>query len=241
MPTLNSLTHQSVIPEKIILNLPKTFKRDKTNYKIPSYVTNHPLIEINWIEQDLGPATKLLPTLDLFKNEPDRLIIIVDDDQIYSHQMVENYVLNAEKMPNSAMTLSGWKVPHSFNHSDKHQLYGGIVRFYRRDNSVKNPVQVDCLQGAASFTVKPKFFDKSVFDFSSAPKEAFFVDDIWVSGNLSKTNTPIHVIPAPFRFGRFVSLRQSTKIGLSKSVNSDNTNNNILYRYFKNEWKSLNA
>lgn len=239
-PTLNSLTDQSVLPEKIILNLPKTFRRDKTNYVIPEYVKNHPLVEINWIENDLGPATKLLPTLDLYKDDPDKLIIIVDDDQIYPRGMVENYIKHSKELPDAAMTLSGWTVPKSFDHADKVQLYGGIVRFYRMDNSVAKPVQVDCLQGAASFAVKPKLFDRTVHDFDNAPKEAFFVDDIWVSGNLARMKSPVFVVPAPFRFGRFVSLRQSTQFGLSSTANSDNTNNNFLYKYFEKEWWSLN-
>ncbi|WP_421870205.1 glycosyltransferase family A protein [Marinoscillum sp.] len=239
-PTLNSITDQTVLPEKIIINLPRTFKRDKTNYEIPDYVKNHPLIHINWIEEDMGPATKILPTLELYKDEPERLIIVLDDDQIYPQGMVENYVNNSEQLPDAALTLSGWVVPDSFDHGDKKQLYGAIVRVYRPDTSVTNPVRVDCLQGAASFAVKPKLFDERVFDFDNAPSEAFFVDDIWLSGNLSRNNSPVYVVPAPFRFGRFVSLRQSTKVSLSRTVNSDNSNNNTLYRYFEKEWWSLN-
>lgn len=240
-PTLNSITDQTVLPEKIIINLPKTFRRDKTNYVIPDYVKSHPLIHINWIEEDMGPATKILPTIELYEKEPDKLIIVLDDDQIYSKGMVENYVKNSAKLPEAALTLSGWTVPKSFDHGDKVQLYGAIVRVYRPDTSVREPVRVDCLQGAASFAVKPKLFDSRVFDFVNAPKEAFFVDDIWLSGNLSRCKSPVFVIPAPFRFGRFVSLRQSTKVSLSRTVNSDNSNNNTLYRYFENEWWSLNS
>lgn len=240
-PTLNSLTDQSLLPEKIILNLPKTFKRDKTNYVIPEYVKQHPLIDINWIEEDMGPATKLLPTLDLYKNNPDKLIIVLDDDQIYPKGLVENYVKWSKELPDSAMTLSGWTVPNSFDHGDKKQIYGAIVRVYRRDTSIKTPVRVDCLQGAASFAVKPKMFDGGVFDFANAPKEAFFVDDIWLSGNLSRNHVSVHVVPAPFRFGRFVELSQSTEVSLSKTVNMDNSNNNTLYKYFEKEWWSLTS
>ena len=241
LPTINSLTDQSVLPEKIIINLPRYFKRDKTNYEIPQYIHEHPLIELNWIEEDMGPATKLLPTISRYEKQPERLIIVVDDDQIYPRDLVSNYVENEKLLPDVAMTLSGWTVPRSFDHADKKQQYGGIVRFYRTDNSVNKPEQVDCLQGAASFAVKPKFFNKNVYDFANAPGEAFFVDDIWISGNLALTKTPVYVIPAPFRFGRFVSLRQSSQFGLSNSVNADNTNNNVLYKYFENKWWSLNS
>lgn len=239
-PTLNSITDQSLLPEKIVINLPRYFKRDKTNYEIPEYVKSHPLIHINWIEEDLGPATKILPTMDLYKDDPDKLIIVLDDDQIYPKGMVENYVYHSQRLPNAAMTLSGWTVPEGFDHGNKVQIYGAIVRVYRRDTSIREPKRVDCLQGAASFAVKPKLFDGRVYDFENAPKEAFFVDDIWLSGNLAWNKSPVYVVPAPFRFGRFVSLRQSTKVSLSKTVNSDNTNNNKLYRFFEKDWWSLN-
>lgn len=239
-PTLNSLTDQTLLPKKIILNLPKTFKRDKTNYVIPEFVKLHPLIEINWIEEDLGPATKILPTLDLFADSPDQLIIVLDDDQIYPKGLVENYEKWSKELPDAAMTLSGWVVPDTFDHADKVQKYGAIVRVYRRDTSVDEPVRVDCLQGAASFAVKPKLFDRGVFDLENAPREAFFVDDIWLSGNLSRVKSPVYVVPAPFRFGRFVALSQPTSVSLSKTVNADNTNNNTLYRHFEKEWWSIN-
>lgn len=239
-PTLSSITDQTLLPEKIIINLPRNFKRDKSNYVIPDYVNNHPLVEINWIEHDMGPATKILPTIEKFKNEPERLIIVLDDDQIYPHGLVENFVKNSEELPDAAMTMSGWVVPKSFDHGDKKQIYGAIVRIYRRDNSINKPVRVDCLQGASSFAVKPKFFDNRVFDFDNAPKEAFFVDDIWLSGNLARNQCPVYVVPAPFRFGRFVSLRQSTRVSLSQTVNLDNANNNTLYKYFEKDWWSMN-
>lgn len=238
-PTLNSLTDQSVLPEKIIINLPRFFKRDQSNYEIPDFVRHHPLVQINWIDEDLGPATKLLPALNMYEAEPDKLIIVVDDDQIYSRQMIENYIHHAEQLPDAALTLSGWTVPESFNHANKVQIYGAIVRVYRKDTSIKQPMRVDCLQGAASFAVRPKLFDDRVFNFENAPKEAFFVDDIWISGNLSRTGSAVYVIPAPFRFGRFVSLRQSTKFGLSTTVNATHDNNNGLYRFFENDWWSI--
>ncbi|MEQ9467184.1 MAG: hypothetical protein RLN88_07195 [Ekhidna sp.] len=241
VPTINSLTDQTVLPEKIMIDLPRYFKRDQTEYEIPGYIHDHPLVEINWIDEDMGPATKLLPTVDFYEHNPDRLIIVVDDDQIYARGMVENYLVYEKKLPDAALTLSGWTVPDTFDHGDKAQKYGGIVRFYRKDTSVNEPVRVDCLQGAASFAVKPKFFNGQIFDFANAPKEAFYVDDIWVSGNLARTKTPVYVIPAPFRFGRFVSIRQSSQFGLSSSANADNTNNNTLYKYFENQWWSMNS
>jgi hypothetical protein len=75
----NFLQHVSGF-EKIILNVPKKYKR-WPNYK-PNY--NHsirdPRFYLNVIEEDQGPVTKFLPALDLV---PDESILIVRDDMCY--------------------------------------------------------------------------------------------------------------------------------------------------------------
>jgi len=239
-PTLNSLTDQNTLPKKIIINYPTSFLRDKSDIKIPNFVKNHPLVEINKIENDLGPATKLLPTLKKYTDSPDQLIVVVDDDQIYSKSLVESYSTYREELGDVAMTVSGWSVPKSYNHADRTQVYGAIVRIYRRDNAIKTPQRVDCLQGASSYAVMPKLFTSEVFNYENAPNEAFYVDDIWFSGHLAVAKSPVYVIPLSCRFGRFVSVRQQNDISLSKAVNSNHQNNNILYQYFEKHWHSLN-
>ena len=67
----------------------------------------------------MGPATKILPTLNLFKDEADKLIIVLDDDQIYPKGMVENYVKNSKDLPDAAMTprlraVEVWRTRHEF-------------------------------------------------------------------------------------------------------------------------------
>jgi len=238
--TLNSLTNQSLLPEKIILNLPKVSKREKVGYQIPSFLKDHPLVYINETEEDLGPATKLLPTLELYKNELDKQIIVLDDDQIYPKKLVENYIKYGKELPNSALTLCGWTLPKNFKHNDREQIFGAIVRLYRKDESISKPLQVDCLQGASSYAVKPKLFDQAVFDYSDAPKEAFFVDDIWFGGQLAKKGISVFIVPISSRFGRLRSIKQFYEESLSRKINTNGHNNDTLYQYFKSYWWSLN-
>jgi hypothetical protein len=69
------------IIHEVHLNLPKVFKRNNTTY--PEVKSPHPLIKIFTGMEDEGPATKLLPTLDRFRDE-DVLIISIDDDTYYN-------------------------------------------------------------------------------------------------------------------------------------------------------------
>lgn len=237
--TINSLMDQTVLPDKVILNLPKLSKREKISYRIPDYIRNNPIIFVNHVDKDLGPATKLLPTLISYETDPEKLIIVLDDDQIYPKQLVENYLVQSKKHPDAALTLCGWYLPKDLKHNEREQIYGAIVRTYRRDNSIKEVRQVDCLQGASSYAVKPKLFDKNVFDYTNSPEEAFYVDDIWFSGHLAKRNIQVMVVPISSRFGRLRSIKQFYNESLSKKINSDGSNNDVMYRYFKNEWWSL--
>jgi len=65
--------------DNIYINIPKTFDRTPTlKYKIPKFSQKH--VVINKIAHDLGPATKVLPILDKFKNNPNMIVVSIDDD-----------------------------------------------------------------------------------------------------------------------------------------------------------------
>jgi hypothetical protein len=65
-PTLNSLLLQTVLPEHIILWIPKTHKRFKKSItQLPPFL-KHPHIQVRFIDEDYGPATKLLPAIKVF-------------------------------------------------------------------------------------------------------------------------------------------------------------------------------
>lgn len=239
-PTLSSLIHQTVGPEKIILNLPNFSKREQTGYDIPEFLKTNPLIEINRIETDLGPATKLLPTLKRYSSQKEKLIIIADDDEIYPKKLIENYLIQEKVTPNAVLTLVGWEVPKDLNHAKRIVKYGAIGSKPANSVQVNKPTRVDCVQGASTFAVKPCFFDDDIFDYSKAPKEAFFVDDIYVSGHFAQLKVPVYVIPAPFRFARMKVLTHLVwSEALHRKENKTGHNNNTLYEFYKSFWSSL--
>ena len=237
--TIASLLDQSIAPEKIILNLPKYSRREQIGYAIPRYLKNHPSILVNEIEEDLGPATKLLPTLKLFEGS-DTLIIVADDDEIYPKGLIENYLSHADRFPTSVMSLVGWDAPEDFKHTSKQVLYGAIGDRPKGSMKVIKPTRTDCVQGASTFAVRPGFFTESIFLYADAPKEAFYVDDIWVSGHLAKNQVPVYIIPAPFRFARMKVLTHLVlSETLHKKENRSGENNNVLYGFFKKDWTSV--
>ncbi len=90
-PMLKSILNQTKSPDLIILNIPTIFQRTGEKYNIPKYISDN--VFVNRIDQDLGPATKIVPTIQYLNrhnyNPNDTRIIYVDDDIKYMHTMIE--------------------------------------------------------------------------------------------------------------------------------------------------------
>ena len=230
-PTVNALLDQSKRPSCIYIHVPG----NEQSTHIPEFIQNNPLIKINWIENDLGPATKFIPMINLVPK--DALIIVLDDDQVYPKRLVETYLHFENQMPDAGFCQVGWKVPKTLDHANRTQRFGAKFRLVGQENPVKEPVEVEVIQGASSYALKPKFFDAEVSDYVKAPKEARFVDDIWFSGLLAKRGVKKYVVPGFFKFCRLSNWKIAAGTGLVKTANKAHTNNNRLYEYFKDSWK----
>lgn len=87
--TLDSLVNQKIQPDAIYLNVPKIFKRTGETYaqtQLERIQNKYPTVIINPCE-DIGPITKLIPTLDKEK-DPDTIIVVVDDDTLYPKKLL---------------------------------------------------------------------------------------------------------------------------------------------------------
>jgi hypothetical protein len=227
-PTLKSLLDQTVRVDGIRLNLPQRSRRENCPYTIPPHLDGVPPIQLASCDKDWGPITKLLPTVQDFEDRPDAKIIIVDDDTIYPRTMVEALTTCSETLPDSAICMRGWKLPKDYRHCD---------RRYIQASGVHSATPVAIMQGASGFLVKPRFFEGGVLHDEQAPDEAFFVDDILVSGTLARVGVARHVAPSPIRFVRISSLAAMGTPSLVHGENKDGHNNATLYRYFDPYWR----
>ncbi|MBV6645851.1 MAG: hypothetical protein KI790_10400 [Cyclobacteriaceae bacterium] len=240
-PTVASLTHQSILPGRILINIPKESSREKRGYNIPTFLKRLPLVEINVIDKDFGPATKWLPALEKYAKKPETQIIVVDDDEIYPHHLVSNYLRFANDH-NAVLTLVGWRVPADLNHANRFIQYGAIGDKPKQSLEVDKPTRTDCVQGASTFMIRPTQFNQDVFAYDRLPQEAFFVDDIYVSGYLAKAKIPVKVIPASFRFARMKVLKHLVfSETLHRKENKTHHNNNKMYQFYKKYWWSLSS
>ncbi len=101
-PTIDSLKAQFLKPQKIIVNIPKRYERFGTSItKFPEFLENDPMIQINLIEEDYGPGTKMLGMLNL-DIPPNMIVLVCDDDAEYgrfwSCILLKGILLNPSKI-----------------------------------------------------------------------------------------------------------------------------------------------
>lgn len=157
--TLKSLLDQTTPPARIHLNIPHRSRREDRPYSVPAWLEDLEMVRIVRCD-DVGPATKLFPTLA--DAEDDQAIIVVDDDRIYPPGFVKTLTEAANADPHAAFGLSGWVVPADLTDRPttiRSNLYlqpPAPVRARR----LRKPFEIDILQGFSGYLVRPRFFPR---------------------------------------------------------------------------------
>lgn len=163
-PVLNSLTlGQTRPPDELHLNLPWIFGRTGEEYVIPDFLARYPVKIFR--TEDVGPATKLVPTLERV-SEPDTWIMTVDDDVRHLPTAIERLEDAAIADPETAHGYSDYAL-------------------WRKWEQGK---PVDFLAGFAGCIYKRDFFGPdftAYFAKTMTEKACFFQDDIVIGNYLA--------------------------------------------------------
>lgn len=223
-PTLCDLLAQRPAPEAVILYVPRRYRRfpdyDGTLPRVPKGVT------LRATDDDLGPATKILPAVaEHAGQEID--ILYGDDDQHFRPDWARTLLAGRARHSRAAITLSGYDVtqlgltdyaprpaprprkmakaldlPFHLRRLAQNIRYGGRSRVPWH---VKPPRRrflrsgfVDIAEGYAGVLVRPSFFPAEVFDI---PLSMWMVDDIWLSGQMARQGVPVWLQAAGPKFG----------------------------------------
>lgn len=206
-PTLASILQQRLPVREIRLNIPRTYRRfpewDGSLPDVPEGVTIHRC------EDDLGPASKVLPTARDFRGR-DVDILFCDDDKIYDQNWHGRFKAQAALRPDTCIVEAGETFPDI---ADTHRPADRLPRVVRREKNLKyrlfristlgliKPNQymrsgyVDQISGWAGVLVRPDWFAEEAFDI---PDILWTVDDPWLSGHLELKGIPIW-LNAPLR------------------------------------------
>ncbi len=200
--TLESLLIQDIQVDKIILYLPKYYKRfDTTLDQLPSVPDG---VTARFSDIDYGPATKILPAIKDFSDQEVR-IIFCDDDRIYPNNFLSTLISASKSRPNDVIALEGRDIKDisKFNWQGKSFPRSTIINknfLYRLKRALSFGVwkpkknsqsgYVDTFAGFGGVLVYPKFFNNSFFQI---PEECWMNDDIWISGQLELNGIKIWV------------------------------------------------
>jgi len=227
-PTIESLLNQTRPPDEIVLAIPDFSIRQQRGYKIPDWLNQTPKVRILRCDKDWGPATKFIAVVqdELAAGRTHTLIMVVDDDRTCPRDSVELYLHYHQELPDAALSFRGGPMPRSLNWRDCKIEFGVDLRA---------PKQTAVITGCGSYLIQPRFFDRSLWDYSTAPESAFYMDDMWISGCLERRGVNRYIIPASDVM-RTV-FRQIGTMTLHDVPNGRRLNNNETIAFFGANWK----
>jgi hypothetical protein len=226
-PTLDSLLQQTRPADEIVIAIPEVSFRQQLPYVIPEFLRDLPSVRILRADRDWGPATKSIPAVqhELAAGRGDTAIMVVDDDRIYPRDAIETYLHFTNELPDAALCFRGAAMPRSFDWRDAKMIHG---------NRLREPKRVAVITGCGSYLIKPRFFDARFWDYADAPRAAFYMDDIWISGCLDRRAVRKYVVPSSDRL-RSVKIQERT-MTLHDVPRGRQNNNNEVIAFFRERW-----
>lgn len=197
-PTLHSLIVQTKTLDAIYLSLPRrSLKPGEENiqYELPDFLQQSAFsnrIQVVWLDYDYGPVCKLFGGW-LSESDPGTLIIILDDDIIYSPTMVADLYRVACEHPQAAVGFSGCRfleeppyIHFELNGVDNAPWYPQLCQFHP-DNSKMGPFPADMLCGVGAFMIRRRFLPEiDTLKKWSQDKALRCVDDVTINACLSQ-------------------------------------------------------
>src|SRR6184192_2127532 len=225
-PTIRSLLKQTRPPDEIVLAIPEFSVREQRPYVVPKYISQLPRVRVLRSREDYGPATKFIAAIqgELAAGRENTLIMVVDDDRLYPRDALETYLHFNNQFPDAALCFRGAAMPSTLDWDDAKMIYAKDLR---------EPRSVAVVTGCGSYLVRPRFFDRSLWDYSGAPSVAFYIDDIWISAWLSRRGVKRYVVPASAMMGSV--FRQRRTVSLNKIPGRQKLNNETI-AFFRDAW-----
>ena len=199
---LAALKRQNAQIDAINLYVARKYRRFEYDPKdlptVPEGVT------LRLIDEDLGPATKVLPACRDYRGQDVR-ILFCDDDKVYDENWAQRFVDAAQAHPDCAICEEGSLLNTFYYAADAWQSarnpkpgYRKKDFFYRlrraaslgmwKPSKTVSSGYVDILEGWGGVMVRPDFFDDASFDI---PDVLWTVDDVCLSGCLERRGIPI--------------------------------------------------
>jgi len=211
--TLESLVAQNAADE-IRLYIAKNYRRfPDYNGELPEVPDG---VTVCRIDEDLGPATKILPACREFRGQ-DVQILFCDDDGLFPSGWARRlFEIQAKRTDEAVATwgrpigrlVSNPVLPRKGSYAEQigkeddlryrvERILQKIFGYKPLARPMSKAGYADLFFGVCGVVVKPDFFDDEAFDI---PDEAWPVDDIWLSAQLARKGIPLYCpkrLPCP--------------------------------------------
>jgi glycosyltransferase involved in cell wall biosynthesis len=177
--TIESIVNQSYENYEIHFNIPYTCVYSEEEYIIPDWLNDYPKIQLFRVD-DLGPATKVVSTIQRV-TDPETIIIVCDDDLVYHPDMIKEHV----KHQTERDAVFGY---------DSLGTYSPKFDDVRDHFVVSVPFEMEgkIIQHYKTVSYKRKYFGDDFFtDFAGKTRS----DDILLSAYMKKQGIKIWVMP----------------------------------------------
>ncbi len=211
--TLHNILNQSHKPDAIEVTIPRSYRR------FPEHVFRTPDVpdgvDIMVVDEDLGPASKILPCARRYRGKNVR-IVYCDDDRAAPQDWLESLISKSREHPDKAIVAAGTNLDRLLGRRTLSPSPRAVARPQRTDlgyrlrrirsslfglmtmQKLLKPsrrlfkkdgyVQIAC--GLGGVSVSPDFFDDESYRI---PDVIWAVDDVWLSGCLERQGIPIWV------------------------------------------------
>ena len=190
---IDSILNQTRKPDYFLLNIPKIFPRTGKSYNIPDFIKDNDRLIVNVIDRDLGPATKVIPTIQFIKDNnidiSETRIIYVDDDIKQLPNMIKTF-LKFSGNKNIILGTSG------FNFASPIQCNETLCLVAQR----KHLSNTSVIEGYGAVCLSPEVFRSDFmhyFNSLSNIKYCLLSDDVILSNYYSMHDNKCYIINTP--------------------------------------------
>lgn len=234
-PMLQSLKRQKALGQRIWLWLCHHYSRSgqtMSKTQVPDFVHKYG-VEVHFTE-DFGSNTKLLPTVQAIQ-DPDTILITVDDDTLYPEHWLEGLVQATKKDSSRAYGYRGKiftpkRAGFFFRPTLKYKNTKTVMPGAKEMSQL-----VDLLTGVWGICYRRSFFTESYLNLDQCPA-ALHNDDIWVNGQLARLDIKRLCLPSP---GNFHDIDMES-VGIRRlwdSVNNGKGLNDKVLDYFRKDFE----
>ena len=227
---LSSLLNQTLKPDSIILWLAEeqcgSLELPQEIKELTEYGVN-----IRYAPINLRPHNKLYFTL---KENPNCVVITVDDDSVYSPQLIERLYKAHIEHPDCVCCNMAHEITLKDGYPDKYDNWNGGAP--GQDGASNYFVAI----GVGGVLYPPNCFDREYFDANLIKELALSTDDLWLKVTELRLGIPVYKIsknsksPFPIKGSQNVALGKENNGGGKNDVNMKK-----LINHYSFDWEKL--